>query len=311
VNGDARAFTIHRLTFNIEAVRRRKTAVFFLVLGICLVAIAIALNVGWILLNLREVAMLVLGIVFFLLIITGLTLNTIFLVREIRKNEQHDAFLNAVTHELKTPIASIRLYLETLKSREVDEAKRQEFYDVMLADSDRLLTTVDQVLTASRTREKQRQMNLGDVDLGTLLEESIEIVRTRNHLEPDAIKYTGPSEETAIYGDRGELQTAFLNLLDNAVKYSNEDPKILVRMKSSRLHKVDIIIRDSGVGMARGDLKRIFKRFYRASLPTGAKGSGLGLAIVRSVIAKHGGSVRAESRGIGKGSTFIVQLPLS
>src|SRR3982751_2044392 len=115
-----------------------------------MVAIAIALNVGWILLNVREVALLVLGVVFFALIITGLTLNTIFLLREIRRNEQHDAFLNAVTHELKTPIASIRLYLETLKSRHVDENKRTEFYDIMLSDSDRLMGTVEQLLQASR-----------------------------------------------------------------------------------------------------------------------------------------------------------------
>jgi signal transduction histidine kinase len=292
-------------------VRRRKTAIFFVVLGVCLIAIAVALNVGWILLNLREVALLVLGIIFFLLLITGVTLNTIFLVREIRKNEQHDAFLNAVTHELKTPIASIRLYLETLKTREVDEAKRQEFYDVMLADSDRLLTTVDQVLTASHTREKKRQMNLGHLDLGALVGESIEIVLKRNHLEPEAIKFTCPAEKTDIYGDRAELEMAFLNLLDNAVKYSEGEPRILVRMKASRMHRADVIIRDSGVGMAGKDLKRIFKRFYRASGLTGTKGNGLGLAIVHNVITKHGGSVRAESRGLGKGSTFIVQLPLS
>src|ERR687893_574277 len=135
---------------------RRKSVVFFLTFGICLVVLALALNVGWILLNWREVALLVLGIVFFGLIITGLVLNTTFLVREIRRNEQQDAFLNAVTHELKTPIASIRLYLETLKSREVAEEKRQEFYNIMLADSNRLLNTVEQVLQASRTREKDR-----------------------------------------------------------------------------------------------------------------------------------------------------------
>src|SRR5215217_7730165 len=152
--------------------RRRKATIFFLVLGITLSALAVALNVGWILLNLREVVLLVLGIVFFGLIITGLILNTVFLVREIRRNEQHDAFLNAVTHELKTPIASIRLYLETLKTRDVDDAKRQEFYNVMLSDSDRLLGTVEQVLQASRTREKERGMNLGDVDLGAVVSES-------------------------------------------------------------------------------------------------------------------------------------------
>src|SRR5580765_3274745 len=136
--------------------RRRKTAVFFLILGITLSAAAVALNITWILLNLRQVVLLVFGMIFFALIITGLILNTIFLFREIRRNEQHDAFLNAITHELKTPIASIRLYLETLKTREVEEARKQEFYDVMLADSDRLLNTVEQVLQASRNKEKGR-----------------------------------------------------------------------------------------------------------------------------------------------------------
>src|SRR6186997_1680416 len=158
--------------------RRRKTAIFFVILGISLSILAAALNIGWILLNLREVALLVFGVIFFALIITGLILNTIFLLREIRRNEQHDAFLNSVTHELKTPIASIKLYLDTLKSRDVDEVKRQEFYDIMLADSDRLLGTVEQVLQASRTGEKQRELNRTSVDIGGLLEETIEITRT-------------------------------------------------------------------------------------------------------------------------------------
>src|SRR5918912_415474 len=123
---------------------RRKSVIFFIVLCACLVALAVALNVGWILLNWREVALLVLGIIFFVVIIVGLVLNTIFLIREIRRNEQHDAFINAVTHELKPPLTSIRLYLETLKTRDVDEARRDEFYNIMLADSARLLQTVEQ-----------------------------------------------------------------------------------------------------------------------------------------------------------------------
>src|SRR5918999_872318 len=101
--------------------RRRKSVAFFITLGACLVALAVALNVGWILLNWREVALLVFGIIFFLLIIVGMVFNTTFLIREIRRNEQHDAFINAVTHELKTPLASIRLYVETLKSRQLSE----------------------------------------------------------------------------------------------------------------------------------------------------------------------------------------------
>src|SRR5687767_1468675 len=104
---------------------RRKSVIFFITLGACLVSLAIALYVGWILLNWRQVALLILGIIFFSLIIFGVVLNTIFLVREIRRNEQHDAFINAVTHELKTPLASIRLYLETLKTRKVRSEERR------------------------------------------------------------------------------------------------------------------------------------------------------------------------------------------
>lgn len=289
--------------------RRRKTAIFFLILGICLSAAAVALNITWILLNLRQVVLLVFGIIFFALIITGLILNTIFLFREIRRNEQHDAFLNAVTHELKTPIASIKLYLETLKNRDVDEDKRQEFYDVMLADNDRLLGTVEQVLQASRTREKQRLLNLGEVDLGGLLVDTIGTIRSQQHLDETAIRYSPPTESISVVGDRGELETAFANLIDNAIKYSGGEPKISVKVRSNA-RKAEVYIKDAGIGLARADLKRIFKRFYRVPEESAAaKGTGLGLSIVRSIIEKHGGRVMAESKGSGKGSTFIVRLP--
>ena len=292
--------------------RRRKTAIFFLVLGICLSALAIALNVGWILLNLREVALLVLGIIFFALIITGLILNTVFLVKEIRRNEQHDAFLNAVTHELKTPIASIKLYLETLKSRELTPEKRSEFYDIMLSDSNRLLSTVEQVLQASRTREKHRPMNLEELDLSRLVDETIQIVRTQNHLEDAAIRFTEPTDKITVVGDESELRTAFINLLENAVKYSSDEPRISIRIKNSLSNRAgEVFIKDSGIGIPSNDLKRVFKRFYRVPSEgtRTAKGSGLGLAIVKAIIEKHGGRIRAQSHGIGKGSTFWVQLP--
>src|SRR5512144_2112978 len=122
---------------------RTKAIAFFITLGSCLLGLAIALNVSWIILNWRETVLLVLGIIFFAVIMAGVALNTIFLVREIKRNEQQESFLNAVTHELKTPIASIRLYLETLQHRPVDETKRNEFYRIMLADSDRLLGTIE------------------------------------------------------------------------------------------------------------------------------------------------------------------------
>jgi len=289
--------------------RRRGTAIFFLILGISLSVLAIALNVGWILLNLREVAVLTLGVIFFALIITGLILNTIFLVREIRKNEQHDAFLNAVTHELKTPIASIKLYLETLKSRDLEREKRNEFYDIMLADSDRLLSTVEQVLQASRTREAKRGMNLEEIDLGQLLADTVSDVAKRRRLDPELVKLAPAPSDVTVIGDRSELQTAISNLLDNAIKYSPDGPKVSVRLRSVATKYAEIFVRDNGIGMLPADLKRVFRRFYRVPNSSNPKGTGLGLAIVHSIIKKHGGRVTAESRGIGRGSTFRIRLP--
>jgi two-component system, OmpR family, sensor histidine kinase SenX3 len=291
--------------------RRRKSTIFFLVLGICLITLAVTLNVGWVLLNLRQVALLVFGIVFFAVIITGLVLNTTFLLREIRRNEQHDAFLNAVTHELKTPIASIKLYLETLKTRDVSEEKRREFYDIMLADSDRLLTTVEQVLQAGRTKEKNRLLNVTDVDLGKLLDDCIQTVRNRYHLSESSIRLSGPAGGAIIPGDRAELRSVFVNLIDNAVKYSGDEaPRISVRFKHSGPEHAAVFIRDSGVGIAKGELKRVFKRFYRVPdhSTENTKGTGLGLFIAKSIIEKHGGRIFAESKGSGAGTTFIVRL---
>ena len=293
--------------------RRRKTAIFFLVLGIALSVLAVALNVGWILLNLRQVALLILGIVFFALIITGLILNTVFLVREIRRSEQHDAFLNSVTHELKTPIASIKLYLETLKSREVTKEKQHEFYDIMLSDADRLLNTVEQVLQAGRLREKRLQYDVTEIDIQEVIRNAISAVLSRYNLSPGVFRYYGPDEHLPVLGDYRELETAFINLFDNAVKYSAGEPDVSVRVRRMDMKdRVAIRIRDNGVGIPDADLKRIFKRFYRSTTPLvkETKGTGLGLFIVRSIIENHGGSIRADSKGEGKGTTILVQLPL-
>ena len=292
---------------------RRKSVVFFVTLGSCLVALAIALNVGWILLNWREVALLILGIVFFVLIISGLVLNTIFLIREIRRNEQHDTFINAVTHELKTPITSIRLYLETLKTRDVDEARRSEFYDIMLADSNRLLQTVEQVLRAGSASHRRRSINKSLIDLGEMVRGCLELARTRYNLEADAILYTEPLDKPVVQvlGDADELQAAVLNLLDNAVKYSDKDIKISVEIATVDAKRVAVRVSDRGIGIPSAQLKRIFKRFHRGegNVMARVKGTGLGLFIVRSIVEKHGGRVFAKSTGPGEGSTFTIHLP--
>lgn len=293
--------------------RRRKSVAFFITLGACLVALAVALNVGWIILNLREVVLLVLGIIFFLVLIFGLVLNTTFLIREIRRNEQHDAFMNAVTHELKTPIASIRLYLETLKTREVDEEQRREFYNIMLADSERLLKTVEQVLRASRTGHKRRRIANSVINISEMVQECLELTRVRHGLSESALIYSeSPDVSSAkVSGDIDELRAAFTNLLDNAVKYSDDEVKVSVSVSALDDKRVAVRVADTGIGIPSAQLKRIFKRFYRVPgrFMARVKGTGLGLFIVHSVVSKHGGRVFAESRGLGHGSTFIVHLP--
>jgi signal transduction histidine kinase len=292
---------------------RRKSVIFFLTLGICLVVLALALNVGWILLNWRQVAILIFGIIFFVLIITGLALNTTFLIREIKRNEQHDAFINAVTHELKTPITSIRLYLETLKTREVDETRRREFYDIMLADSDRLLGTVELVLHAGRTAHKRRPANVSAIDLAELARECLELARLRYNLGADAIRYVeaADGESARVSGDRDELRAAVSNLIDNAVKYSDKDVQVSVEVAALDEKLLAVRVTDKGIGIHRNQLKRVFKRFYRVPghFMARFKGTGLGLFIVRSIVEQHGGRVYAESEGLGRGSTFTIQLP--
>ena len=294
---------------------RRKSIAFFIVLGVCLVAGAVALNVSWIIVNWRQAGLLVVGLIVFPLIITGVVLNTTFLVREIRRNEQHEAFINAVTHELKTPVASMKLHLQTLQNRQVDDVKRQEFYGVMLEDSDRLLGTIEQVLRAGQLGAKIRRASPMPVDLGTVVAECLALARTRHRLPPEALTAHVRRVDGAAFqvlGDEEDLRAMVSNLVDNAIKYSGSNVRVAVELEQADPATATLRVRDQGVGISPLERKRIFKRFYRipGAMSTRIKGTGLGLFIVRSVVARHGGKVSVESDGPGHGSTFIVQLPV-
>lgn len=295
--------------------RRRGAIAFFITLCVCLTALAITLNITWIHNNGRRLAMDLLGIVLFGILIAGVVLNTVFLVREIRRNERQDSFLNAVTHELKTPIASIRLYLETLQRRTIEEDQRQKFYTTMRADTDRLLATVEQVLKAGELGTRQRESKRTRIEVRPLVLECIQTVCTRHHLQNDAIQMVHTPGDVRLFvnGNPEDLRTAVLNLLDNAVKYSPNGVDIVCRLAIEHYTWTVLSITDKGIGIASHELTRIFKRFYRASGTDRVKikGTGLGLFLVRIIARQHGGDVRATSEGPGHGSTMFLKLPLA
>jgi two-component system sensor histidine kinase SenX3 len=293
--------------------RRRGAIAFFITLGVCLTALLVTLNITWIHVNGRRLAMDLLGVVLFSILIAGVVLNTVFLVREIRRNERQDSFLNAVTHELKTPIASLRLYLETLQRRPVDEEQRQKFYAIMHSDTDRLLSTVETVLKAGELGRRDHKHTR--VELRPLVAECVTIVSQRHHLPPGAIELAEVPGAVRLFvmGNPEDLRTAINNLLDNAVKYSPNGVHIRCRLAIEHYTWVALSIADKGVGLPSRELKRIFKRFYRVSSNdlVKIKGTGLGLFLVHTIAKQHGGDVRAASEGLGKGTTMTFRLPLA
>ncbi len=292
--------------------RRQKAIAFFVALCVLLVAAAVSLNIGWIVTNTGRVTALILGIISFALIIAGLIVYTVFLVLEIKRNEDHDTFINAVTHELKTPIASIKLYLQTLQTRSVDEAQRSQFYDIMLADADRLQHTVEQVLKAGAVGHKAKIVARSTVDMAALTRECVELAIVRHHLRANAIVFEAhDAGALAVRGDAEELRMVVTNLLDNAVKYSTDVPRVVVSVAAPAPDTIWVRVQDRGVGIPHKQLKRIFRRFYRVQTRgvKQVKGTGLGLYIVKSVAKAHGGRVFAQSEGEGRGATFTLELP--
>lgn len=290
--------------------RRQKAISLVVVLAVASLAAAVSLNVGWIVITAEQITPLLWGIASFAVVIAGIILYTVFLVLEIKRNEEHDTFISAVTHELKTPIASIRLYLETLQRRTLTDDQRREFYGVMLADTDRLQQMVDNVLKAGVDRQKRPEA-FSRVDLSALARECVETAALRHHLPADAIALDVQGDQPlTVMGEADDLRTVVSNLLDNAVKYSGDAVRVLVTLATPTPDSVWVRVQDSGVGIPSSQLKRIFRRFYRVPVQGATvKGTGLGLFLVRSIAKAHGGRVFAQSEGEGRGATFTVELP--
>ncbi len=290
-------------------------------MGVSLLLVAIALGVGWQLIGSEQAALRAsptarylvyfFGLLLFLLLILGLSLMFTLLLREVRLNERQSNFVSAVTHELKTPVASLRLYLDTLmlRANTLSIAERDDFYQTMRADIDRLNGTINNVLNAGMYTDRA-VVNPPTIDLARLVQHACALTRTRNQLAEAAVSYTGPTT-LLLKGDSTALETAVLNLLDNAVKYSVDQVVVKVNLSEEANGFARLSVQDRGVGMNRAHLRFVFNRFYRigSEVRRSTTGTGLGLFIVKSVARAHGGAVRAESDGEGQGTTFILRLP--
>lgn len=294
-----------------------------LTVGIVLVVLALALAIGWNVLvvrgvgDVRQVAerlsnthwlLLSLGTLFYALLIAGLTLLCAWLVREMRHSQRQQAFLDAVTHEMKTPLASLRLYLDTLARRDPGADQRGVFLGRMRQDVDRLERTVDQVLAAARAA-RARGSERAPVALRDLLATLVREAQEQYHLPPGALRLEIDGDPTAL-GDANELSLIFRNLVDNAIKYSGAQVDVRVFATAGADGGVRVEIEDRGVGIPREELRRIFQPFYRAGVEAQrrVKGLGLGLFIVRFLVRRQGGRVEAHSAGPGHGSSFQVTL---
>jgi signal transduction histidine kinase len=292
-----------------------------LAIGIVLAILLLALAVGWQILVVgepRPVAvglshldwvLLVLGTLFFALVLAGLLWLSAWLIREMRLNQRQRAFLDAVTHEMKTPLASLRLYVDTLTRHDPEPERRRHFLSLMQDDLARIDRTVDQVLAAARAEEPGRRVRRGAVRLGGILRECIREVQGR-HALPDASMQLECPSDPSVRGDAGELGVVFRNLLENAVKYSDAPVEVRVRVAEVGADRVEVDISDRGIGIPVGELRKIFQRFYRVGrdVQRTAAGLGLGLFIVRNLVRRQGGRVVAKSEGSGAGSRFVVSL---
>lgn len=293
-----------------------------LAIGIVSMILVLVLSVGWQILVWRggseitdgfsslDATLFVLGTLFFVFVLGGVVWLCVKLVLEVRMNQSQQAFLDAVTHELNTPLASFRLGLETLGRHELAPVQRREFLRRMGEDLDRLEETVSQVLAAARSEDGARsKASRESVEIQALIQESIEALCERHDLPSGAVTFE-KSRPLRVRGDRAELALVFRNLLENAIKYSEVPVEIRVRLAEAGDGRIRVEIADSGIGIPRQELNRIFQRFYRAgrSMQRQASGLGLGLFVVRALLRKHGARIVAQSEGAGRGSRFVVTL---
>jgi signal transduction histidine kinase len=293
-----------------------------IVLSSVTVLMTLALLIGWILVIRENLPLthafainrwlLAGGVASFVLVMSVLVLFSVSLVGEILESRRQQMFIDSVTHELKSPLASIKLCLDTLARPELSGVQQTELRNMMLSDVERLTVFVDDILQASRIAHRRRSQTWTVVDVTQLLTQAMTSLRARYALDPHVFSLAAPPS-VEIFTDPTALEIIIKNVLDNAVKYSSGTPRVHVDMQRLETGHLGITVRDQGIGVDRNQLKRIFKRFHRAPDPlvNERSGSGLGLYVAYRLARNLGGRIQAESAGPGQGTTMRIRLPMA
>lgn len=290
---------------------RRSSLTWPIVLGTTLIVLIAALLVFWIIWGVatRYWAFLIVGVVFIALILIGVTLYLVLSIKEVRLTQRQANFIDAVTHELKSPIASLKLYLQTMDMREVGPEQQREFHRFMLDDVKRLDGLIDDLLEAAKLDHRQREEPTEDIDPVPLLQPCVEALQRRYEFDSAAIQIE--SAPCVIHGRRHDLEMILVNLLDNAAKYGGEPRRLLVQIQPRGKNRVLLRVSDNGLGVPFDMRRKIFTRFIRggSELERRTKGTGLGLYLVRELVARMKGRINVQCRGPLGGATFDVDFP--
>ena len=289
--------------------RRQKAIGFFITLCVLLVGAAILLNIYWVVFTETPVVVLIVGILLFALIIAGIIIYTVFLVLEIKRNEDHDAFINAVTHELKTPLASMRVLIDTLLDSHLNQQTTREYLQLVATENARLSRLIENFLTFARLEQGKRTFNFSPLPARQVVDAVVDAVRERLSAPGCRFEVQAAPDLPSILADPDAITTAIINLLDNAWKYSGDIKHIVLRAVGED-GRVEFAVQDNGIGIAPRETRRIFQSFYQVDqrLSRGGSGCGLGLSIVQSIVSAHDGHVSVSSEP-GCGSTFTISLP--
>jgi two-component system phosphate regulon sensor histidine kinase PhoR len=295
---------------------RRKSIGWSITLGVVMIVLVVALAVGWVILTIPRdrnpglyIAALAIGLTFLVLVLVGVVLYLTITVKVIALGQRQSNFIDSVTHELKSPIASLKLHLQTLNRRELKDDQREMFYGVMLDDIERLDTLINHMLDAARIEQAHKDDEQQEIDLMEVLRSSAATACNRYHVPQKTV--TLNLENALVYARLFDVEMVFRNLIDNAIKYAGDPPAVGVECSTNAEGKVIARISDNGPGIPVKYRNKIFARFVRlgSELERSKTGTGLGLYIVRTAVKRMRGKVHVRSRGAGQGTVFEVELP--